>query len=263
MAVERQEDNREDRVITNYGLRARNLSLQTHPYLAADWTATKSPEMSIKTTPSPNHLVVDTGTVPAGSSSPLDSLLSPRRSMFNNHASSPGSVAELELREAGLDDESDFSMVPLSARQSAASIDSNTSIKSTATHNGKENRRRTTIQSMNPSESSKSLHETSTSTSSDRSVTGNNTPFILARLESQKEQEEYSLQSHRASVDGQQKLQEEFVRIQNEIKEEDEETNITNTGIDWGMFRSLTYRFLRHCLMFIKTSGVPLYRVCL
>jgi len=175
----------------------------------------------------------------AGGSSPLDSLLSPRTTTFDTHALSPEVVGESESREDGLDYESDFSMVPLSARQSTTSIGSNTSIKSIATQVGKENKRMTTVLSMTPSESStltRSLHTKSASASSDQSLTGNNTPFILARLESQKEQDEYGPKSHRASVDGQHKLQEEFVRVHNGIKEEDEESNIANTRIDWGEF---------------------------
>jgi hypothetical protein len=200
-----------------------------------------------------NHTALpDTGSASASEngSSPLDSLLSPHKLAFDNHPPLRESVAESELRDVGLDDESDFSMVPLSARQSTASIGSNTSIKSTATQVGKENRRRTTALSMSPSESStlaKSLHKKSESTSSDKSVTGNNTPFILARLESQKEQEEHDLKQHRASVDGQQKLQEEFVRMQNDIKEEDEENNVASKGIDWGMNHSIISCFMRPC----------------
>jgi hypothetical protein len=202
--------------------------------------------MPIETTP--NHSAApDTGSASAlaGGSSPLDSLLSPRGSTFNR-APSPESVAE---SEAGLDDESNFSMVPLSARQSTASIGSNTSIKSIATLAGKENRRRTTVLSMTLSDSStlaKSLHKKSASTSSDLSVTGHNTPFILARLESQKEHDESVPKLHRTSVDGQQKLQEEFARMQHDIKEEEEDSNMVNTAsIDWGMCHSIISHSLR------------------
>jgi hypothetical protein len=152
-----------------------------------------------------------------------------------------------ELGEVGMDDESDFSMVPLSARQSTTSIGSNTSVKSTATKVGKENRRRTTVLSLNPSDPSalaKSLHKKSASASSDMSI-ATNTPFILARLESQKEQDEYGPKTHRASVDGQQKLQAEFVRMQSDIKEEDNENNSTNANIDWGMCHAMLTRSLR------------------
>jgi ecotropic viral integration site 5 protein len=197
---------------------------------------TKSPNMSIGI--DPNHSVTDSVSASAGGSSPLDSLLSPRAATFDNYALTPKAVGESELREDVVDDESDFSMVPLSARQSTASIGSNVSIESIATQVGKEKKRRTTVLSMTRSESStlaRSLHKKSASASSDQSVTGNNSPFILARLESQKEQEEYGLQPHRASVDGQHQLQEEFVRMQNEIQEVDEESNIANTGIDWGV----------------------------
>jgi hypothetical protein len=197
---------------------------------------TKSPNMSIGI--DPNHPVTDSVSASAGGSSPLDSLLSPRAATFDNYALTPKAVGESELREDVVDDESDFSMVPLSARQSTASIGSNVSIESIATQVGKEKKRRTTVLSMTRSESStlaRSLHKKSASASSDQSVTGNNSPFILARLESQKEQEEYGLQPHRASVDGQHQLQEEFVRMQNEIQEVDEESNIANTGIDWGV----------------------------
>jgi len=202
--------------------------LQTYVHLAY-WTAITPPNMPVDITP--NHKMVDTDF----GSSPLDSLLSPRRSMLS------------ELGEVGMDDESDFSMVPLSARQSTTSIGSNTSVKSTATKVGKENRRRTTVLSLNPSDPSalaKSLHKKSASASSDMSI-ATNTPFILARLESQKEQDEYGPKTHRASVDGQQKLQAEFVRMQSDIKEEDNENNSTNANIDWGMCHAMLTRSLR------------------
>lgn len=211
-----------------------------------------------------NHIEVPDGSPLAGG--PLDSLLSPRRSTFDHNAPSSESVAESELRDVGLGDDSDFSMVPLSARQSTASIGSNISIKSTATQVGKEKRRRTTVLSITPSDSStlaNYLHKNSASTASDKSVIGNNTPFILARLESQKEQEEHSPIPHRASVDGQQKLQEEFVRMHNEIKEEEEEEerNTANTGIDWGMYHFIISCSLRSWLTLVKISGALLYRV--
>jgi hypothetical protein len=195
---------------------------------------------------------------PAGS--PLDSLLSPRGSKFDDHASSAEAVAGSELGEVGLDDESDFSMVPLSARQSTVSIGSNTSIKSIATQLGKDSRRRTTILSTTPLELSSltnSLHKKSASVSSERSMMGNSTPFILARLESQKGQEEYGPISHRASVDGQQKLQEEFVRVQNEIREEGQEDddNTAHTGIDWGVCCSILSSNLRNLLVLSRILG--------
>ena len=175
---------------------------------------------------------------PAASSgtSPLDSLLSPQGPSFPVHVIQRESVTDSEFH--GLDDESDFSMVPLSARQSTATIASdNVSIKSTSTQvgNAKEHKRRTTI-SLAPSEplnpAKQVLHKKSPSGSSVKSLAGN-TPFILARLENQREQDDLDPNTHRGSMDGQHRLQEEFVRMQNEIKEE--ENHVGNNAIDWGV----------------------------
>lgn len=169
-----------------------------------------------------------------GSPSPLDSLLSPEDPSFPTNVIQRDSIAESEF--SGLGDESDFSMVPLSAHQSATSIASDSSSKSTSTQVGniKEDRRRATISSA-PSESlfsaQQTLHKKSPSGSSVQGLAGN-TPFILARLESQREYDEADPKAHRGSVDGQHRLQEEFVRMHNEIKEEDHFAS--NNSIDWG-----------------------------
>lgn len=199
---------------------------------------------------------------PVSGTSPLDSLLSPHDPSFSANTIQRESVAESEF--SGLGDESDFSTVPLSARQSTSSIASDTSIKSTSTQVGnvKEDRRRATI-SVAPSESlipaQKILHKKSPSGSSVKSLAGN-TPFILARLESQREYDGSDSTAHRGSVDGQHKLQEEFVRMQNEIKEE--ESHAGNNAIDWGTCLAfIQFSFSYELANAIKIFGEPLYRV--
>lgn len=198
--------------------------------------------MSIQTILSQETASEGSPTTAAGGASPLDALLSPQGATFDPLPTiSQESLTESELNEVVLDDvsESEFSSVPLTGRQSPPLIDSSASIKSTETHvlKEKQNRRRTTI-SLTPSDSStlvkQSLHKKSGSNSSDKSIVGT-TPFILARLESQKEQDESSPKTARGSVDGNQKLQEEFNRMHNEIKEEKDESH-HNASIDWSMY---------------------------
>lgn len=173
-----------------------------------------------------------------GGGSPLDALLSPHPNatfVAEEAVPLPESDEESDGKEVVLDD-SHFSTVPLSARQSKASIASNASVISTATQVGRESGRKATVSLTASDSSTMALHRRSLSASSDRSESVNgNTPFILARLESQKEQEELGSKGHRVSVDGQQKLQEEFVRMQQDIKEEEEESAATAAAIDWGM----------------------------
>jgi hypothetical protein len=156
---------------------------------------------------------------------PLESLLSPLHNGFENQIPARESVTESEFNDVALDDESGFSLVALSARQSATNPGS-------TSHQADEGKRKSTS-SIGPSDISKQLHKKSASNTTIRS--SRNLPSMLARLDIQNGDDE-SVRLNRASVDGQHKLQEEFVRLQRE-KEEDEK-HAVNGSIDWGTLKS-------------------------
>lgn len=155
--------------------------------------------------------------------------------------SPPETATEPVIEEEATVDHSHFSTVPLTARHSKASITSN-EIQSEEPISIPVNteRGRKEVVSIAASDSSTlALHRRSTSRDRPESVTGN-TPFILARLESQKEQDEVGTPGKRFSMDGQLKLQEEFMRVQHDIKEEDEiQAAALASTIDWGMSISM------------------------
>lgn len=161
---------------------------------------------------------------------PLDSLLSPHDSEKGEFevapAISPGPrESETEFNEVTLDDDPRFSTVPLTAYRNG------TSGSSFELQMGRR-RSSSIIISENDSSSTKhSLHKKSLSESS--VLSGNNLPFILARLDAQKALDAHDPKSHRISVDGQLKLKEEFVRLQSGRLEEVE--NAAHATIDWGM----------------------------
>jgi hypothetical protein len=154
-----------------------------------------------------------------------------------------------DSNEVALQDESRFSTVPLSAVPlSASSSGSNVKSKSPA------------MPAVDACSSSPdpSQHRETGSTSSTIATPGNNASFILARLDMQKVQDESAdSKTHRGSVDGQQKIQEEFARRQ---KERDDEAEGTSSGaIDWGELRCGFLVILRSLLS--KIFGVPLFPV--
>ena len=165
--------------------------------------------------------------VPSSQSS-LDSLFSP---------TSPN----LPLRESvavsdATDDDTGFSTVALSARQSLDVMNSRLSLSSNASDLAKDDRRRTVALDssdvatlVNPEENRHHKKSASTSTI----LSANNIPFLLSRLDLQKAQEEDDSESHRMSKDGQQKLQEEFNRMQNDVQTED--VAPVEDSIDWGL----------------------------
>lgn len=242
--------------------------------------------MSIETTLNKPTAKDHTESSEAGGKSPLDSLLSPKGPTFEPpKEASRESVAgsDSELNEVRLDDDSEFSSVPLSARESTASVGSkgsHTSFKSTATHVGNEKEvghekengiekeeRRQTSTSLVPSDSSTlakpaSSHKKSASNSSIKSFVGN-TPFILARIESQREQDESDSKVQRASIDGQQKLQEEFAKMQ-KVKEEEASEAVAG-AIDWGVYYNAldsTSIYLTFCrLLGRRNIGLSRFRV--
>lgn len=175
----------------------------------------------------------------------LDALLSPHttRETLDPHQDEtpPETATEPVFREVALDDDSHFSTVPLTARQSTASMASNgaQSDEETSSLVDKERSRNEVVSIAASDSSTHALHRRSVSRERPDSITGN-APFILARLEGQKGQDEAGTPGKRFSMDGQVKLQEEFVRIQHDIKEEDEtEAAAHALTIDWGMSTSM------------------------
>lgn len=183
--------------------------------------------------------------IQADSKLSLDALLSPHptKETLDPHPGEtpPETATEPAFREVALDDDSHFSTVPLTARQSTASMGSNGAQSDEATFSptGKESSRKEVVSIAASDSSTHALHRRSVSRERPESITGN-APFILARLEGQKGQDEAGTPGKRFSVDGQVKLQEEFVRIQHDIKEEDEtEAAALALTIDWGMSTSM------------------------
>jgi hypothetical protein len=158
-------------------------------------------------------------------------------------------AVEPDSNEVALRDESRFSTVPLSAVPlSSSSSGSNVKSKSLAMP---------TVDDS-PVSPDPSQHRETGSTSSTIATPGNNASFILARLDMQKVQDESAdSKTHRGSVDGQQKIQEEFARRQ---KERDDEVEGTSSGaIDWGELRFGVLSIFHSLLS--KIFGVLLFPV--
>lgn len=141
---------------------------------------------------------------PGEPSNRLDSLLSP-----SNKNSQATLSRDLQIEVPADDDlrSSIFSTIPLTATSRRSTI---------------------SIPSSDAAVVKEQLHKKSSSASNSASSSGGNAPFILARLGAENKA------NHRATVsqDGQQKLQEEFARMQTQREEEEEES--VNAAIDWG-----------------------------
>lgn len=149
---------------------------------------------------------------------PLESLRSPKAATKSvEKPPERESIADSDFNDIALDDDSAFSPVALTSQSHASS--------------GSDGR------AFNPSK--QFSHKKSASTTTIRS--SKNLPFLLARLDIP---EESSRSHHRGSVDGQQKLQEEFARLH---KEEEETDNVATSAIDWGASFdfSATWSFVR------------------
>jgi hypothetical protein len=156
--------------------------------------------------------------------SPLDLLLSPvaQRPTFPTFDEPvPARESQSDFNDVALDD-GPFTAIPATARPS----------QKDANDKAEELRRRSvdSVSSLQFTSPQTDRQKKSASTTSIRSAS--NLPFILARLDIQKAQEEGSPNPQRASVDGQIKLQEEFARLQNEQLEEDEKAT-NGEAIDW------------------------------
>ncbi|KAG6857692.1 hypothetical protein H0H87_004108 [Tephrocybe sp. NHM501043] len=148
---------------------------------------------------------------------PLDSLRSPDitgkdRDQFTDNT---------EFNDIALDDDAGFSAVPLTNDTSPMPPTPNDMEHPDTARPRSVTTPLTAV--FNPV-STKTGHKKSASTTTIRS--GNNLPFIVSRL-----QDEHRM-SHRVSVDGQQKLQEEFKRLHKEEEKDLAETPI-NKAIDW------------------------------
>ncbi|KAJ7084413.1 rab-GTPase-TBC domain-containing protein [Mycena belliarum] len=152
-------------------------------------------------------------------SSPLDSLLSPGPSAHQSfRIPARDSVATVsDFNDVALDDESGFEPIVLTSGMD--STDAGTRSRSASD---------SSVAPTIAGTASMPSHNKSASTSTIRSV--NNLPFILARIETQKPDPD--TRQNRTSLDGQQKLQEEFARKQKDKEVEDEE-NATHAAIDW------------------------------
>ncbi|KAF8873132.1 rab-GTPase-TBC domain-containing protein [Mucidula mucida] len=143
----------------------------------------------------------------------LDELLSPKSPTFAEPPPATSSNRDSVAESAASDDDSRFSTVTLSARDSASSIGSAPTSE----------RPVSTSSTLAPSEDSEQrAHKKSASTTTIRSV--HNLPFVLKQSDDSA--------NHRGSVDGQHKLQEEFARLQKE-KEVVEEGDVETEVIDW------------------------------
>jgi hypothetical protein len=169
---------------------------------------------------SPEHITAAASASTMKPPSPLDSLLSPLFQGFHESL-----AAEIEVNDVVLDDDSRFSTVPLSA----LSVDDMSVTATRSSFQVAESIRRRTVSPDFPFPPKIGEHKKSGSNSTVRSI--RNLPFILARLDIQRA-EGADPKAHRSSVDGQQRLQEEFARLQNQRKEEENAAD----SIDWGTF---------------------------
>ncbi|THH05281.1 hypothetical protein EW145_g4915 [Phellinidium pouzarii] len=160
----------------------------------------------------------------------LDELLSPTATVHDD-LEKRDSVAESVAETEVVDDEARFSNVPLSGNSHGSEQDL------------QRLERRSTVSFGRPgsstSGSKKSGHKKSASSyavgSSVRGSVGN-LPFLLHRLDLQRSQED---SSRRISSDGQQRLQEEFSRIQNGLQSSSSSETDVESTIDWDFWGSV------------------------
>ena len=179
----------------------------------------------------------------------LEALLSPQAQ--ENRLVTSGqrdSVAENVEVEVGVD-ESHFSNVPLSAGSGGrngvnpALQSSTLSTSSRASSSSQTGRpmSHSFVQSVStpsmPLSATRLTHKKSASTttldSNNRTSTGN-LPFLLHRLDLQEVQEDANPASHRLSLDGQHRIQEEFTRLQSSQTEASDDG--LSEAIDWGEY---------------------------
>jgi hypothetical protein len=188
----------------------------------------------------------DRSSVGPGVGGSLEALLSPQ-AQENGKLSSErrDSVAETVEVEVGVD-ESHFSNVPLSAgsgdkngvasalRNAAVSI-ANRASSSSQTDRPLSYSITQSASTPQPLSATRLSHKKSASTTtldSNNRTSAGNLPFLLHRLDLQKVQEDASPTSHRLSLDGQHRIQEEFSRLQSSKTEASNDS--PSETIDWG-----------------------------
>jgi ecotropic viral integration site 5 protein len=164
---------------------------------------------------------------------PLDSLLSPQASAFAKPAPSPfnlarASVAESDFNDVALDDEAQFDNVALSARVSAFNA-------IPALYETDPRGRPRSISVSSPNAPTK-LHRKSLSVSASPMELPN-MAFMVTGADSvsgaPSSARSTNFTTNRGSLEGQQQLQDEFARLQEQRKKTEEEER---AGIDWGVF---------------------------
>ncbi|KAI0930562.1 hypothetical protein AcW1_009218 [Taiwanofungus camphoratus] len=171
---------------------------------------------------------------PMTSTSTLDSLLSPKEP--EAHFPMRQSVAVSDVT----DDDARFSTVPLSARQSFDS--SRASLSSQASKVTKDDHQNTVALVSSTSVSAISSdreHKKTASTSTIFSVS--NVPSMPSHVELQKGQHENEEYSRRSSLEGEQKIQEEFNRRQSGLQEEAQEDNV-----DWDFWGNVVSDYQKY-----------------
>lgn len=190
-----------------------------------DVQAANSHESDSTVTPTPLKLEgAQSSTTPIG----LDSLLSPKDP--DAHFPLRESIAASEAT----DEDSRFSTVLLSARQSMevtglADDTTTTSTLDPVAEDGDERRNTLSGNDLITMVHRNRVHKKTASTST--IVSANNVPFILSRLDAQMDEEKHG--SNRSSLDGQQKLQEDFSRLQLGEQQSLKPAK-SSSDIDWG-----------------------------
>ncbi|KAH8107865.1 RabGAP/TBC [Cristinia sonorae] len=211
--------------------------------LPETFSASHQDERAAATTPTPGNLTI-TPTEPEPST-PLDALLSPKspKATFDSRQS----IASSDVT----DDEGRFSTVLLSARQSldpdgislSGSVDqssSSTLAEEEPEHDGK----RDTLSSLAGSELIRLVHtnrQHKKTASTSTIVSASNVPFLLARLDVENGQAQEG--TNRRSLDGQQKLQEDFNRMQMEDEPQVQEAG--SGGVDWDFWGDVVSDYAR------------------
>lgn len=183
-------------------------------------------DVNLARTPTPLTLSPESKSVlPA-----LDALLSPTDS--ETRFPTRESIAASDVT----DDDTRFSMVPLSARQSMEPSDSRVSIGSASSPRETDERRNTVLLDNTALDSliigQPSFHSHKKTTSLSTILSASHVPYLLSQLDVQGDDDgEFDEAARRRSLDGQYKLQEEFSRVQSEkeVKEQSSE----DASIDW------------------------------
>lgn len=154
---------------------------------------------------------------------PLDALRSPESSHFDQRLLERDSVVGSDFNEIALDDDGSFSPVALTARP----FDLSTEPPALSIREDADERPRSSSFSLPANSLMSRSHKKSASTTTIRS--SKDLPFLFSSPEMQEQEE--TRKAARGSIDGQQKIQEEFARLQ---KEKADKSHKSEEGtIDW------------------------------